>query len=148
MKGSQALRSALKQGFYPFVLSKGFAQGKATALFTPFARIADGKAQFFEIQWDKYRRPCFVINFGDRPYPAADDASPAYCGRLQRRRGGSMRAWFQTRKPWLEALRTWRRYYEPEEVVTQLIECFAELETWWSSGEEGPHLQMWRKRGD
>lgn len=144
MNRTQALRESLKKRFYPFALEHGFIRGKATSLFVPFERVVDGHTQFFEIQWDKYHRPRFVINFGEHVGGVPKDSDkPPSCGRLQRWRGGSMRAWFQTSKPWAETIRTLRWSYEPDEVATQLIECFVELEEWWSSKREGPHVYIW-----
>jgi len=149
MSKSKPLREALKKRFYPFAQSSGFVRGKATSMFTPFERVADGKIQFFEIQWDKGNRPRFVINFGEYPSSEKTDAKqPMASGRLQRWRGGSYRTWFQISKPWGETLRTFKWSYEPDEVAIHLIECFSELEVWWSSKEEGQHVHIWGKRID
>jgi len=159
MSGSTALREAIKAAFYPFAESRGFAQGKATSMFTPFRRTRGDMAQVFEIQWEKYGRPCFVVNFGEAPasgvafqgqHVPADRLDPVHCplnGRLQRWRGGSLRAWFQLSKPWLETLGTLHWSYSPQDVVAQLIICFGELETWWESKHEGPHVYRWRSAG-
>ena len=145
MSKSKPLREALKKRFYPFAQSRGFVRGKATSLFTPFHRTVDGKIQFFEIQWDKYNRPCFVINFGESASHETNDSTPPLSiGRLQRWRGGSMRTWFQISKPWVETVRTLRWSYQPDEVVIHLIECFSELEVWWNSKQEGQHVYIWR----
>ena len=37
-----------------------------------------------------------------------------------------------------------RDSYTPEEVVAQLIASFAELECWWETKHEGPHVNIWR----
>jgi hypothetical protein len=38
-----------------------------------------------------------------------------------------------------------RRTYPPEEVVDQLIDYFAEIETWWAEKVEGPHINFVRR---
>lgn len=146
MSQTQALRESLKKRFYPFAQERGFVLGKATSLFVPFERVVNGNTQFFEIQWDKHHRPRFVINFGEHlgAEPKNSVQAPSG-GRLQRWRGGSMRTWFQTSMPLMETFRTLRWSYEPDEVATQLIECFVELEDWWSSKQEGPHVYIWHK---
>jgi len=141
----QALRKSLKDRFYPFAQARGFIRGKATSLFVPFKRVVDGNTQFFEIQWDKHHRPCFVINFGEHAGAQVSNDQLQPFGRLQRWHGGSMRTWFQTSKPWMETLRTLQWSYEPDEVVTQLMEYFPELENWWVSKQEGPHVYIWHK---
>ncbi len=94
----------------------------------------------FEIQWDKYWKPYFVINFGNGE---SIDEQINYEGRLQRSRGGSQLCWFGTRRPWLSRFATGKWKYTPEEVVTELIVAFDELESWWAEGTEGPHIDRW-----
>jgi hypothetical protein len=55
-----------------------------------------------------------------------------------------MRTWFQTSKPWPETMRTLKWAYTPEEVAAELIASFAELESWWETKQEGPHVNIWR----
>lgn len=133
------LRDAVKRRFYPFAEARGFSRIKSSnSLFTTF-RKSDGAAVYeFEIQWDKYHRPYFVINFS-LPEGAGTPARTKR-GRLQRKRGGPMSCWFNIRRPWLEALRTGRLKYAPDEVVDQLISYFPEIEIFWSTGTEGPHV--------
>jgi hypothetical protein len=151
---SSALRQAIEEKFYPFAQGRGFIRGKASSMFTPFHRLRGPTVQVFDIQWEKYGRPCFVVNFGEAPSGGAvfdgqlvpaDKLQPAQCrlnGRLQRWRGGSLRTWFQLSKPWSETLRTLRWTYTPDEVVAQLIRSFAELEAWWETKHAGRHVHM------
>jgi hypothetical protein len=158
MSRTSTLRQALKATFYPFALERGFVRGKATPMFTPFRRVRGNVTHVFDVQWGKYGRPCFVINFGEAPSDgvefggrkiSSDMLAPAHCplnGRLQRWRGGSRRTWFQLSKPWSETLLTLRWTYSPEEVVAQVTGCFSELEAWWDSKREGPHVHILRPR--
>lgn len=133
------LRENIKRRFYPFVEARGFVRIKSSnSLFTTFRKANGDTAYEFEIQWDKYHRPYFVLNFGV-PEGAVTPARTKR-GRLQRKRGGSINCWFNLRKPWLEILRTGQFRYKPDEVVDDLISCFPEIEAWWSSGTEGPHV--------
>lgn len=159
MSRAATLREAIKAVFYPFASERGFVRGKATSMFTPFHRIRGSVAQVFDLQWDKYGAPRFVINFGEAPSSGVifqgelippDKLQPVHCpmnGRLQRWRGGSLRTWFQLSKPWLETIRTLRWAYSPSEVAGDLIHCFSELETWWATKQEGPHVHIWRHAG-
>src|SRR6266480_2430136 len=127
MSRATALREAVKGMFYPFASDRGFIRGKGSSMFTPFRRIRGTSAHVFDIQWDKYGSPRFVINFGEAPSGGvtfqgelvpAEKVEPSHCrlnGRLQRWRGGSLRTWFQLSKPWPETLRTFRWAYSPEE---------------------------------
>jgi len=133
------LRETVKREFYPFALERGFARIKSSnCLYTTFRKTDGGATYEFEIQWDKYHRPYFVLNFS-APEGLPMRSRTKY-GRRQRKRGGSLGCWFNLRRPWLEALRTGQLRYKPEQVVGQVISCFPELEAWWSEGVEGPHV--------
>ena len=133
------LRETVKRRFYPFAETRGFARIKSSnALFTTFRKCDGDTVYEFEIQWDKYHRPSFVLNFS-LPEGSGVVARTKH-GRLQRKRGGPMSCWFNLRRPWLEVIRTGRLRYKPDEVVDQLITCFPEIEAWWSNGIEGPHV--------
>jgi hypothetical protein len=133
------LREAVKRSFYPFAQQAGFEQLKGGgANFTNFRRRSGDIVDVFEIQWDKYARPYFVINFGQcTVHEEQNSHKPC---RLQRKRGGSMSNWFNQRKPLWEAIRTGRLRYTPDEVVNQLIAWFPEVEAWWASRAEGEHV--------
>jgi hypothetical protein len=155
MSRTTALRQEIKTRFYPFALERGFVRGKATSGRAPFRRVRDDVIQVFDVQWEKYGKACFVINFGEAPAAGvefggrtvpAEKLEPSHCplkGRLQRWRGGSIRTWFQLAKPWSETLFTSRWDYSPEEVAEQVISCFSELEEWWEKKQEGPHIYIW-----
>jgi hypothetical protein len=147
---STPYREALVSQFYPFVSGKGFVRGKANALFVPFHRICDSKIHWFEIQWDKYHRPFFVLNFGEITNDQSmklermlsDRDVMEVAGRLQRSKGGGLSNWFQARKPWKESLLSMSLSYTPDDVVEQLILSFSELEEWWNTKREGPHIYV------
>ena len=149
------LRAALKERFYPFAAERGFVRGKSKhPLFTVFRRQHDRTVHVFDIQWDKYGTPRFVLNFGEAPVEGVDvqgmhidasDIEPWHCevrGRLQRRKGGSLGCWFQLRKPLLKAITSGAWHFTPSEVVDQVIQSFSELEAWWATKAEGPHIYV------
>lgn len=147
------LREAVKRYFYPYAESRGFERAKSThPQFTSFRRVRGQKIDVFDVQWDKYGRPMFVINFGqadvDKVGVPMQEVETQHCKsmyRLQRKKGSSYSCWFRLRRPWLEVLRSRRLKYQPEEVVDQLISYFLEIEAWWSDKLEGPHVQrLWR----
>jgi hypothetical protein len=152
---AKPLRDAVKNRFYPFAEQQGFARRRsAHPLFADFRRERHGKVQLFDIQWEKYHRPCFVLNFGEtQPGDlelngtriAAEEVGPAHCplrGRLQRYRGGSLSCWFRLRKPWSGVLTSGTWNYAPDEVVEELVQAFRELEAWWETKTEGPHIDL------
>ena len=154
MSHSLDLREAVKARFYPFVESRGFVRGKATSLLTVFRRREGQSVQVFDIQWEKYGTPRFVINFGEVPLHnlrvEERELETYHCetlGRLKRKTGPYLRSWFQLDKPWLEAMVSLRRRYQPEEVVDQLVALFPEVESWWSNKVEGPHVEFLPRAG-
>ena len=143
MKQSTELRQVVKERFYPFAERQGFTRVKSTnPLFTVFRRQRQ-TVHVFDLQWDKYHHPRFVINFGEAPVEGGE--APPMTGRLQRRRGGSLGCWFQLRKPSWEAVSTLTLRYSPAEVVEQAIVAFPELEEWWATRAEGPHIYIWQR---
>jgi Domain of unknown function (DUF4304) len=155
MTQTKHLREVVKKRLHPFAERQGFTRAKSTnSLFTTFRRHGPTTTQVFDIQWDKYHEPRFVLNFGEAPAEGVDwggtfisaaTIEPYHCrerGRLQRRMGGSVRCWFQLRKPFWEALRSDSASYSPDELVDQVTAAFAELEDWWSSKRIGPHVYI------
>jgi len=137
---AKPLNDELKKRFYPLVISMGFEKLKSSdPHFIEFRRQAFVGEDFFEVQWNKYWPPYFVLNFKKG---GADDLCWSHGGRLQRKRGGSMSCWFSLRKPLLSKLFTLRWNYKPEEVVDELINAFEELEQWWKNGQIGPHIYI------
>jgi hypothetical protein len=152
------LREAVKMRFYPFAASRGFTRAKSrNPLFVVFRREVGETVQVFALQWEKYGRPSFIVNFSEGPVAGVDvrgthiagwDLLPPYCaalGRLQPRKGPYLRCWFRLRKPLLTALASRSWFYEPEQVVEQLIALFPELEAWWMDKSEGSHVHFSRR---
>ena len=149
------LRNAVKDRLYPLISESGFVRDKGVhPLFTGFRRQHGGRVHVFDVQWDKYHRPCFVLNFGEAPLGdlqvngtrvPADQVGPPHCpvhGRLQRYRGGSLSCWFRLRKPWSKVLTTGEWNFHPEDVADEVTQAFQELEEWWTSKVEGPHVYI------
>lgn len=154
MPSTKELRKALKSIFYPHAQSLGFeVDPRRQPQFVDFRRFESNVIHVFDIQWDKYHRPKFVLNFSEAPLGDVEfgdrqiqpkDICTAHCGsfnRLQRSRGGGLSNWFQTRRPLLEQVTSFKRNYEPEEVAAQVVLYFDEIEDWWSEKSIGPHIQ-------
>ena len=139
---AKPLNDELKKRFFPLVKSRGFEKLKSTdPHFAEFRRTAIRGYDIFEVQWDKYWRPYFVLNFGKQ---GAEDSRWNHSGRLQRKRGGSMSCWFSLKPPLLYRLTKHKWRYAPQEVVDELIDAFEELEQWWQNGTVGPHMYIWK----
>ena len=148
---ANSLRETVNRHFYPFAESKGFARAKSThPHFTTFRRVEPDVVHVFDVQWDKYGRSRFVINFGEARFgPSTDNVETQDCKvlcRLQPNKNSPR--WWRLTKPWPDILKTGRFRYTPKEVVELVIASFAEVEAWWAEKKEGPHVQvLWRRAG-
>jgi hypothetical protein len=117
MAKTKPIRDSLTAVFFPHVLSLGFELDKRwQPLFMVFRRFSTNAVHVFEIQWDKYHRPKFVINFSEAPLGGVEfgekwmdskDIAPVHCGtylHLMRSRGRFTYKWFQLRRPLIEQL--------------------------------------------
>ena len=153
MAKTKPIRDALRKVFYPHVSSLGFEVDKRwQPQAVVFRRFSINAVHVFEIQWDKYHRPKFVINFAEAPpdgiefcesWIEAKDIAPVHCGtylRLMQSRGRFTYKWFQLRRPLIEQLLVLKRDYDPEEIAAQVVQRFDEVEDWWSNKTIGKHV--------
>jgi hypothetical protein len=127
------LRRELRKRFIPLATSKGFALSEANAPFSwEFRRVVGGDEQSFDIQWEKYGRPRFVVNFSSR----------GRCGRLQPGSGTGTSSWFRQDPTILDRLLLRAALRAPAEVVDELIALFSELEQFFSEGLVGKHVRL------
>jgi hypothetical protein len=156
MGPTTALRRALKERFIPFMIEKGFALDQRHApQFIDFRRVVGDRVQFFEIQWEKYGRPRFTVNFGSastngtishNQHIDANDIGPGqaveYCRIHPNGNGSSTRHWFRQDRPFVAALFAGSWLYPPEQIVQQLMDLFAEAEIYWSTGTVGKYSKV------
>lgn len=151
------LRRELKRVFFPFVVSRGFEIDQRDApAFTTFRRTVGESLHVFDVQWDKYGRPRFVVNFGICPasgvhlpgeHIPADHVLAGWAplgGRLQPRPGATSANWFRQDRPLFMRLFGGEALRSASEVVTELMQLFPELEAYWSTGAAGKHLRITR----
>ncbi len=155
MGNTTELRREIKRTFVPFAEARGFNfDQRYSPQFLEFRRIIDGELHLFDIQWEKYGKPRFVVNFGKSPADGVkfngellppDKVSPAHCsvkGRLQPGKGPMTSSWFRQDKPLLARLVSRESLYPPSHVVGELIALFPELEAYWRDGSSGSHLRL------
>lgn len=120
----------------------GFALDQRHApQFLEFRRYLGPEIQFAEIQWEKYGAPRFALNVGRASVagtlchgelvPGGEvgpGQAPVYVRLYARGNGSSTRHWFRQDHTWLERVRTGRRLRPAGEVVSELIDLFAEAE--------------------
>ena len=149
------LRRELKRRFYPFVAGHGFqVDTKYGPIGTDFRRITSTCVDVFDIQWEKYGRPRFVLNFGKTPADGVmhfDEQVPpekvlsymgAQSGRLQPRRGPSANSWFRQDPTFFRRVLLRQPDRHPTDVVDELLVLFPELEEWFKNGQVGPHMSL------
>ena len=112
------------------------------------------RAELFEVQWDKYGTPRFVVRFGTCPPGglqvngqvfAVEETLPTWCddsGSLQPRRGFSTRSWFRQDSTLVQRLLGHPARRSAAGVVDELLALFPEVERYWATGAVGPHIQM------
>jgi len=156
MGRTTALRREIKRVFVPYVESKDFSSDLRSAPnFLCYRRIEADEVHVCDIQWEKYGRPRFVLNFGKAPadgvvdilgkHVMPEDILPSHApirGRLTPHSGGMTGSWFRQDRPLIERLVTWSRLRPPEQVISQLMTLFAEVEEFWKSGTIGPHMRL------
>ena len=71
----------MQQEIFPLLEARGFRPLKHTGLWYEFVRQQADQLQQIEIQWDKYHRPGFAINFGQTPV-VMRDGETGYCHHL------------------------------------------------------------------
>ena len=154
------LRVEIKRTFVPFALERGFALDQRRApKFLIFRRLHGEEAHIFEIQWEKYGRPRFALNFGVCPAAGTVlDGKPcpwqeAWAGglrgrgRLYPRSGATTASWFRQDKPFFDRLFSSKKMYAPKQIVTQLMALFPEVESYWTNRTVGPHLRVYQESG-
>jgi hypothetical protein len=157
MGRTTALRREIKKTFLPHVAKKGFVCDMRYApQFFTFRKITPDAVYIFDIQWEKYGRPRFVVNFGKcgpkgvvqhgKPI-LPDDLFPysgSEQGRLSPRRydGIGGRGWFRQDRPLLQRLLFRSKLREPSDVIAELMTMFAELEALWAGSQPGKHIRI------
>jgi hypothetical protein len=133
------LREEVKRVFVALLLSRGFVRdGKDSRLFWTFRRAEAGANRVISVQWEKYDRPRFVVNFSAN----ADTATLLGHGRLQPRPGALTWSWFRQDKPLLTRLFSTAKTYPAAEVVAEVVRLFPQIEEYWLSGTVGPQLRI------
>ena len=119
-----------------------------------FRRVADGSVHLFDIQFEKYGLPRFVVNFGecstagvkvlDKYVPAESifAADTPVFGRLQPGRGASTRSWFRQDPSFVQRLIGKGDGNAPTEVVEKLMSLFPQIERFWQDGVIGTNIQV------
>jgi hypothetical protein len=155
MGRTTALRQEIKERLVPAMAANGFSCDMRRApQFLTFRKITADAVRVFDIQWDRYGRPRFVVNFGmcgaagvvirgERiaPEDIFPHSTPVW-GRLSPGIGRMTAGWFRQDRPLLERIVTWSRQRPPAEVISKFLELFSEVEEFWTNGKTGRHIRM------
>ena len=149
------LRRELKRRFYQFAADRGFEVDVGSGPFgVDFRRITPACVDVFDIQWEKYGRPRFVINFGKTPATAVThfgESVPSEkvlsymgskSGRLQPGTGATTGSWFRQDRSFFRRALLRQADRPASEVVDELLSLFPELEEWFEHGRLGPHMKL------
>jgi hypothetical protein len=136
-------RREIKRRFFPVMADKGFALDMDAPFFVCFRRTIPGAIHVCDIQWEKYGRPRFVINFGKcAPAGVIVMASQSVPTTLGSRRSFDGRRLVPTGPPIDRKHSPHLATSPPAEVITMLLGLFHEVEEWWEDGSVGPHVHV------
>jgi hypothetical protein len=158
MGNTTSLRQAIKRVFIPHLADKGFAVDMRRApQFLTFRRITRQGVHVCDIQWDKYGRPRFIVNFGrcgsqgvvirGQPIPPADifpfDTPEA--GRLAPGRRRTTAGWYRQDRSLIGRLFARLAPHPAQDVIGKLVVQFDEVEDLWAAGRVGAHIRLFRR---
>jgi hypothetical protein len=119
-----------------------------------FRRVTAERIYVCDIQWEKYGRPRFVLNFGScgpqgviclgkeiEPADITPSATP-WRGRLTPGPSPYTSSWFRQDRSLLQGLWKGSRLKPPDEVISNLIGLLPEVEEYWKSGTIGNHIRV------
>jgi hypothetical protein len=156
MGTTTALRREIKRRFIPHVEHQGFMLDEHDApTFWLFRRAAGTSAQIFGIQWEKYGRPRFRLDFGSCPIEGMVLAGqrvdwrnmhPHWLPEVASLRPGQgilSGSWFRQDRALLRRLLGAGALRDPGEVVDELLAAYPEVEAYWENGATGKHIRRW-----
>lgn len=163
MGNTTDLRRELKKRFYPFVAKHGFQIDTTHSPFSiDFRRITAEGINVFDLRWEKYGRPRFVVNFGHCSASGVihfgEEVPPgkvlsymgSSSGRLQPKKGSGTGSWFRQDRSFFYRVVLRQQPRPAAEVVDELLSLFPELEEWFHHRHLGPHIVImnypWQKQ--
>jgi hypothetical protein len=140
------LREELSKRFIPYLRSRGFerveakADGRSTFPFGTLIRKRGTGSDIIEIQFDKYSRPKFILNFRKEP------AELIRFGTVNHMWAEGFRLHPRPKSIGWFTMRTFFGLRSPEtcakEVVDRLMSLFPEVESWFKDRTVGEHLRI------
>ena len=138
----------------PLMAQRGFVCDMRRApQFVTFRKIAPDAVYVLDVQWEKYGRPRFNINFGKcgpagtichgqavQPENILPSLTPL-SGHLMPSNGRSTASWFRQDRSLFQRLLT-APNHQAADVVTRFLELFQEVEEFGARGTMGPHLRF------
>jgi len=131
------LREELSARFVPLLRQRGFAgpdRIAGNALFHDFRRSTAAGTQVLSIQFEKYQRPRCILNLWVEPQEGVDAVinrgGAVIQGRVQPRRGASIRKWFRADHPWWQRM-LGRKSTREREAVSEAIALLDEIDRFW-----------------
>jgi hypothetical protein len=146
----ERLRALIRSRFSEFVAGHGFERERGDTLGFRFRRKTDQRHDLIEVQFDKYLRPRFILNFGTVSSDGLIDAYGRHIkaydvrishlvesGRLNACPGFFLEHWFGVGGFTISP---------PERVaerqIERLIRLFPQVERWFATGRAGMNLSV------
>jgi len=143
------LKKSLNENFDEHIAQLGFNPERRRGDIFPYRRIREANNDLLEVQFDKYGRPRFVLNFGIVPVDGVIDAY----GRFVEAKDVCIAQLVQHGRLYcLPYLPVWFRpnrlfgirspEYSVNKVMSHFILLFVQVECWFLTGASGSHLQI------
>lgn len=148
------LRHEIKRSFAPYVQSLGFELVKNTRLFIEFRRQRQDNVHFFDIQFEKYGQPRFIVNYGTSPsagllinnrhFPPSEIVTSWLpdSGRLLPGKGETSASWFRQDNTFITRIISREPLRPATKVISELLQLFQELEVYWNTDAIGSHMRV------
>jgi hypothetical protein len=145
------LRMTIKTSFTEFLQSRGFEKFDEDRLTYRFRRQADGRQDLVEVQFDKHRRPKFVVNAGRHPaegivdaYGRFVNADKVHVSQLVDQAGLYALPKTIFWEPWFGIGRLSIRTVESaaRREIERLTRLFDQVERWLTAGSRGPSIYV------
>lgn len=158
MSEKYGIRHAIREEFEPWMVRKGFQmtrkQGSTSVI---FRKTCSDKIRLCDIQWDKYGKSRFVMNFGccsikgivtwEGRMIMPEDMYPSWSPVWGRLTDGFLIAglgWFRLDPPWYKWPWIKACHQSPAVLIARLKERFIEVEEFWETGKNGPHIRIYK----
>lgn len=147
------LRAAVTGTLIPALRSLGF-EGPASidgqALLHEYRRASSRGTHVLVIQFEKYKRPRFVLNLHIDPPEGLEQlraqGGTLVSGRVKAKPGPGLSSWFRADRPWWQRILLQKHDTTENDAVAFCVSLLPEVEAWWTALSPSAHIDAWPVR--